>query len=73
MAIHFRVSNNSWGMFSDEHIDSGALISFAMVCVGSPVIIMLQKSKQTSIRKIKDDTVGKQGRSPTPADIFVYI
>ena len=39
-------------MRSDENINTGVILSFDVVCVGSPVIIMLQKSKQTSLRKI---------------------
>ena len=41
------------------------------------VIIMLQKSKQTSTRKqlgiIEIKKLGKQGESPTPADILLDI
>ena len=69
-----------WGMCSDENINSrsGTILSFDAVCMGSPVIIMFQKSKQTSFRilsLIRDHSkkVGKQGRSPTPADILVNI
>ena len=34
------------GARSDETINSGAIISFDAVCVGSPFIIMLQKIKK---------------------------
>ena len=47
----FEVVFDSWGTCSDENINSGAILSFDVVCMGSPVIIMLQKSKQTSIRE----------------------
>ena len=66
-----------WGAHSDEDIDSGAILSFDVVCMGSPLIIMLQNRKQTSTRKIMNlrdhKKVGKQGRSPIPADILVNI
>ena len=45
---------DSWGIHSDENINSGIILSFNAVCAGSPVIIMLQKGKQTSIRKIRN-------------------
>ena len=41
--LHFRRNINSWGMCSDENINFGAILSFDVVCMGSPVIIMLQK------------------------------
>ena len=47
----FKAVFDSWGACSDENINSGAILSFDAVCVGLPVIIMLQKSKQTSLRK----------------------
>ena len=58
---------------------SGAILSFDAVCAGSPVIIMLQKCKQTSTRKIEilslirdhRKKVWKQGRLPAPSDILV--
>ena len=56
---------------------SGAILSFAVVCVGSPVIIT--KSKKNKYKEklgklgIIEEKVGKQGRSPTPADILVII
>ena len=28
---------NSWGVCSDENINSGAILSFDVVCTGSPV------------------------------------
>ena len=37
---------DSWGIHSDENINSGTVLSYDAVCTGSPVIIMLQKSKQ---------------------------
>ena len=46
---------DSCGVRSDENINSGVLLSFDVVCVGSPAIIMLQKSKQTSLRNFKFD------------------
>ena len=36
-------SNDSWGVCSDENINSGAILSFDVVSMGLPVIIMLQK------------------------------
>ena len=35
-------------MCSDEKINLGTILSYDVVCAGSPVIIMLQKSKQTN-------------------------
>ena len=61
--LHFQVSNlllllllalysdqhiDSWGTHLDENINSGAILSFDAVCIGSPVIIMLQKCKLDS-------------------------
>ena len=34
---------DSWGVCSDENINSGAILSFDVVSMGLPVIIMLQK------------------------------
>ena len=42
-------STECWGAHSSNNITSGAILSFDAVCVGSPVIMMLQKSKQSSI------------------------
>ena len=45
---------NSWGAHSDEKINSGAILSFDVVCAGSPVIIMSQKKEINKyIRKIR--------------------
>ena len=61
-----------------QNINSGAILSFDAVYAGSPVIIMLHKSKQTStgiLRSIRDHRkkFGKQGRMPTPADMLVDV
>ena len=40
--LHFRVSD-SWDMRSDKNINSGTILSFDAVCVGSPVLSMLRK------------------------------
>ena len=41
---HFAISViDNWGMHSDENNKLGAILSSNTVCVGSPVIIMLQK------------------------------
>ena len=39
----FKSVIDSWGVSSDENVNSGVILSFDVVCVGSPVIIMLQK------------------------------
>ena len=41
--LHFRAVFDSWGVRSNENINSGAILSFDAVCVGSPVIIILTK------------------------------
>ena len=46
----FEVVFDSWGMRSDENIYSGAIRSFDVVCVGSPVI-MLQKKKANKFKE----------------------
>ena len=43
---------DSWGMCSDKSINSGVILSFDAVYTDTPVIIMLQKSKQTSIENL---------------------
>ena len=67
----FKAVFDSWGARSDENINSDAILSFDAVCVGSPVIIMLQKKltdkfkeKFEILSSIKDHRkkVGKQGR-----------
>ena len=67
---HFTVKSaiDSWDMCSDKK-KYGAILSFDVICVGSPVIKML--GILSSIRNHKN--VGKHGRSPTPADILVDI
>ena len=53
-------------MHSDETFPLALFLFFDAVCTISPVITRLQKkSKQTSI--------GKQVKSPTPADMLVDI
>ena len=42
----FKSVIDSWDMHSDENINSGAILSFDVVYVDSPVIILLQKNKQ---------------------------
>ena len=37
------------GAHSVEDINSGTILSYDVICAGSPVIITLQKSKQTII------------------------
>ena len=39
----FEAVIDSLGTHSDENITSGAILSFDVVCMGSPVIIMLKK------------------------------
>ena len=50
----FEAVLDCWGARSDENINSGAILSFDAVCVGSPVIIMLQKkvNKLVKMKKI---------------------
>ena len=47
----FELVIDNRGAHSDENFIPGAILSFDAVYAGSPVITMLQKSKQTSIRK----------------------
>ena len=35
-----------WDTYSDKDVKSGAILSFDAVCMGSPVIIMLQKKQK---------------------------
>ena len=72
----FELIIDIWGARSVENITSVAVISFDAVCMGSPVIIMLTnryKEKLKILSTIRDHRkkVGKQGRSPTPADVLV--
>ena len=39
----FESVTDSWGSPPDEKINSGAILSFDVVCAGSPVIIMVNK------------------------------
>ena len=80
---HFMISGiiDNQGMHSDKKI---SLVPFFLlmwyICISPPVIIMLQKCKQTSTRKklgilssirnYKDKNVSKQS---TPEDILVDI
>ena len=36
----FESALDSWGTCSDENINSGTILSFDVICMGSPVIIM---------------------------------
>ena len=80
----FKPVIDNWDTHSDENINSSVILFFDEVCTDSPVIIMLQKSKQTNkyneklgilslIRYHRKKEVGKQGRLPTPADILVLL
>ena len=75
----FKSIIDSLGVCSNENINSGAILSFDVVCVGSPVIIMLQKKvkckykEKLGILSREEKKLGKQGRLPTPADILVNI
>ena len=39
----FKPVIDNWGVRSDENINSGTILFFDAVCMGSPVIIMLFK------------------------------
>ena len=47
MAIFELLIIDSWDTCSVKSINSGTILSFDAVCVDSPIITMLQKSKQT--------------------------